>query len=137
MKLLLTSLLCPASIFEISRILLINNSKLLPAVLMIESVCLSSFLILELCCNSSEKPKIAFIGVRISCDILAKKFVLAELAISAVSLALTSSSVRSLTRCSNSKLVLRRLSASSFSVSAFSLRIILIFSAIARDSNII
>ena len=85
----------PASILDISRMSLIRASRCSPLRLIVSRYwpCRASrFRSRSMSC---EKPRMAFIGVRISCDMFARKALLARLAASAASFALaTSSSTR-------------------------------------------
>ena len=78
----------PASIFDISRMSLISASKCSPLRLIMARCCCCCAFNAASRSISWEKPRMAFIGVRISCDMLARNALLARLAASAASFGL-------------------------------------------------
>ena len=73
----------PLSTFEISRISLISVSKWLPARLILRRFSPVDSISLRFFCAIAVRPMIAFIGVRISCDMVERKSVFALFAESA------------------------------------------------------
>ena len=82
----------PASILDISRMSLIRARRCSPLRLMVPRYWYCRGLRSWSRSISWENPRMAFMGVRISCDMLARKTLLARLAASATSLAFATSS---------------------------------------------